>query len=369
MNITADGTVTYVDGKRIYAFGHRFLETGTTELPFARSEVIAIIPSLNSSFKVSTPREWVGTIRSDRAMAISGEIGRPAQMIPLTVTVRSTSTRTHEYHLHVVSDRFLTPFVTQAALFSVIDATERTLGAGTLRLRGRIEFEDGLPPLIIHDMFVSDSGLPQQVSTDAVITLAFVLGGDFSGLHPKDMSFVLESMEGKRQLRIAQAWASGHDVHPNTDVQVSVLLEGTDGRQFTRTATYHIPIGAPTGPLNFTVSDANTLNFPEFAGLSQSSLRTPEGLISTINQFRNSDQVYIRVWRQQPAFTIAGPMPGGELTDPPPSVALILADPSDSATSNAALTLTRGSGVAEMTIPISDYVVTGAKTIQVDVKE
>ncbi len=369
MNITADGTVTYVDGKRIYAFGHRFLETGTTEIPFARSDVIAIIPSLNSSFKVSNARQWVGTILSDRATAVSGEIGRPAHTVPLAVSVQSAATGPHDYHFQVVNDRFLTPFITQTALFSVLDATERMLGAGTIRLRGHVDFEGSLPPLVIQDMFISDSGLAQQVSSDAVVTLGFVLGGGFTGLRMKGMSFTLDQLEGKRQLRIAQAWASRHEVRPGTAVEISALLQGDDGQQLTRTATYQVPIGAPTGPLNFTISDANTLNIPDFAGLTQSSLQTPERLISTINQFRDSDALYVRVWRQQPAFTVSGPMPGGELTDPPPSVALILADPSDSANTTPALTLTRGSGIAEIAIPVPDYVVTGAKTIQVEVKE
>jgi hypothetical protein len=62
LSISAEGTVTFVDGKRVYAFGHRFLESGSTELPFARADVIALLPAVNTSFKISTPREWVGTI-------------------------------------------------------------------------------------------------------------------------------------------------------------------------------------------------------------------------------------------------------------------------------------------------------------------
>ncbi len=76
MNMTADGTVTYVDGNRIYAFGHRFLDAGPVEMPFAHSEVIASIPTVNSSFKISSPHGWVGTILSDRSTAVAGEIGR-----------------------------------------------------------------------------------------------------------------------------------------------------------------------------------------------------------------------------------------------------------------------------------------------------
>ena len=50
MSVGADGTVTYIDGNRIYAFGHRFLAVGPTALPFARAEVITLLPNVNTSF-------------------------------------------------------------------------------------------------------------------------------------------------------------------------------------------------------------------------------------------------------------------------------------------------------------------------------
>lgn len=53
LSIAADGTVTHIDGERVYAFGHRFLSVGSTDLPFARSEVLTLLPSLSSSFKIS----------------------------------------------------------------------------------------------------------------------------------------------------------------------------------------------------------------------------------------------------------------------------------------------------------------------------
>src|SRR5207302_10269555 len=59
-----------------------------------------------------------------------------------------------------------------------------------------------------------------------------------------------------------------HDALPIYSVEVTALLAGEDGREFTRTATYQVPVGAPIGQLNLTVTDANGLNFPDFAGLS-----------------------------------------------------------------------------------------------------
>ena len=369
LNMTADGTVTYVDGKRVYAFGHRFLDIGSVEMPFAHSEVIALVPNVNSSFKLSAPQAWAGSILSDRASAVSGEIGRSAHTVPLEVDVHSSSTGDHSYRFQVVNDRFLTPFVTQAALFSVLDATERTAGRGTVQLTGRVEWDHQLPPLEITGTFVSDSGLVQQASTDAVVPLGFVLGAGFGDIHLQKITFRLEANESKQQLHLAQAWTSTHDVHPGDALQISAILEGENGFQLSRTLRYQIPSGAPNGPLNLTLSDGNTLNYPEFAGLSQSSSHSAADLIRTINSFRDNNALYVRVWRPQPSFTISSPVTAGELDDPPPSVALILSDPSNSATNNAGLALIRGSEVAQLSLSTPGFVVSGAKTLQVEVKE
>jgi hypothetical protein len=327
------------------------------------------LPAVNSSFKISTAKQWVGTIISDRNTSIAGEMGREAHMLPVTIAVRSRALGAHEYHMQVVNDRFLTPFLIQTAIFSAIDATERTLGPGTLRLRGAVQFEGNVPSLRIQDIFVSDSGLAQQVSADAVVTLAFTLSAGFTNLRIKNISFDLEPVETKRQLQISQVWTSRGQVRPGDSVEVTALLAGEDGREFTRTATYHVPVGAPLGQLNLTVSDANGLNFPDFAGMSPTSLRNPQRLITVLNRFRSSDAAYVRVWRQEPSFSVAGPLAGGDLTDPPPSVMLILSNPSTSLGSSSPVALTRGSDIAEFSLPVSGYVISGAKTVQVEVKE
>ena len=306
MNMTADGTVTYVDGKRIYAFGHRFLDAGPVEMPFAHSEVIASIPMLNSSFKLSVAHGWVGAILSDRTTAVAGEIGRSAHTIPMSITVNSATTGNHVYKMQVVNDRVLTPFLSQAALFSTLDASEKSMGPGTLRIEGKAEFEGGLPPLLMRDVYVSDSSLAQQAASNAVVPLGFVVGGGYDKLRLKDVAFTVSEVDAKRQLRLTQAWASAHEARPGDTLTITALFEGENGKETAQSAAYKIPIGMPNGVLNFTLGDASVQNFSEFAGLTQSSLQTPERLIQTINLYRSSDGVYVRVWRLQPAFAVNG---------------------------------------------------------------
>src|SRR5439155_12788543 len=138
-----DGHVTGVQtcalpiyGDKIYAFGHRFLSIGPTELPFARSEVMTLLPNLATSFKISVPKEWMGTISQDRNTAVAGEVGRRAHMVPLNMSFARQGRKTEAYSMQMANDRFLAPLLVQMAVFSAIDANERAVGAASCRVNG-----------------------------------------------------------------------------------------------------------------------------------------------------------------------------------------------------------------------------------------
>jgi hypothetical protein len=164
LSIGADGTITHVDGNRVYAFGHRFLSVGNTELPFARSEVLTLLPNLSTSFKISSAREWMGTITGDSSTAITGELGRRADLVPLTVSLTSAgaaaSAKPLTYEIQMVNDRFLSPLLLQMAIYSAIDATERTVGAASFSVQGEIQFDGATPPVRIRNIFSGDLGAP-----------------------------------------------------------------------------------------------------------------------------------------------------------------------------------------------------------------
>jgi hypothetical protein len=83
----ATGTVTEVDGDKVYAFGHPFYNLGTTELPMTRAYVYALLPSLLSSMKISTTGETIGTFRQDRAAGIAGTLGPGPDMVPVRIAL------------------------------------------------------------------------------------------------------------------------------------------------------------------------------------------------------------------------------------------------------------------------------------------
>jgi hypothetical protein len=366
MSVGADGTVTLVDGKRVYAFGHRLLSLGATDLPFARSEVLTLLPSLATSFKISTPREWMGAITQDRSTALAGELGRRPVMIPLTISVsrhgKNEALHRQGYRMQMVNGRILSPFLLQVAVFSAIDATEQALGESSFALRGEIEFDGGAAPLKLRNMYAGDFNVPMQASLGAAAPLAYALQGGFEGLRPRRIAVDIEAFDRKRQLQIEQVWPSRREVRPGERLEVTVVLSGESGAELTRKVDYQVPLGMPAGPLIVTVSDANTVNLAELRQLVGTPPRSPARLIATLNALRPNTTAWVRVMRAQPAFELLG----STLPDPPASVALILSRTQASLSGPA---LAGNSTIAELEIGVPDMVIAGSRTIQVEVKE
>jgi hypothetical protein len=354
MSAGADGTVTCIDGDRIYAFGHRFLAAGPTELPFARSEVLALLPNLQASFKISTAREWMGVITEDRSTAISGMIGRRAVTVPMEIKVGA-----HTYHMAMIQDRVMTPLVTQMAIFSAIDATERGIGPSTYSVRGHLDFEGGSAR--VDNVYAGDLNTAAMAALGVATPLSYALGAGFDQMKLKNVAIEIGVADHRNVAQISDV-AAPRQVRPGDDVEVLIALAGENGAAITKTAHYRVPTGAVPGTLYFTAGDAASTNLLEYQSQIGTPSRSPAQVFELLNGLRSNTKAYLRVWRAEQAFTVEG----RDLPNAPPSLALILGRVQTAAGTPI---ITRGSKLAEIEIPVGEIMVTGSKTIQVEVKE
>src|SRR6185369_14690003 len=81
------GTVTHVEGKRVYGFGHPFMGLGGCELPMMTGYTHTIFPRLTLSFKMGSPIRTVGVINADTSTCIAGWLDQKPDMLPVTATV------------------------------------------------------------------------------------------------------------------------------------------------------------------------------------------------------------------------------------------------------------------------------------------
>lgn len=91
VTLGAIGTVTYVDGPNIWAFGHPLESVGRRSLFLTDAYVYGVIssPSIGgaqSTYKLAAPGHDVGTLTGDGAFAVTGVTGELPPRFPLTVT-------------------------------------------------------------------------------------------------------------------------------------------------------------------------------------------------------------------------------------------------------------------------------------------
>ena len=145
IKLSALGTVTEVRGNRIYGFGHSAYGFGPTNLPLAGGHVYTVITLLDTSRKLWAAGDIIGAITTDESVAIAGEIGAKAKMIPLSVHVQPCNgAKPKTYNCQMVCNQLLTP------LFARVTLATATMPFGegfppehTIDYSATIHLEDG----------------------------------------------------------------------------------------------------------------------------------------------------------------------------------------------------------------------------------
>jgi hypothetical protein len=93
LSVGAVGTVAYVDGDRVWAFGHPFEAAGRRSLFLQDAYVYAVIgnpiaaPGVET-YKLAAPGNVLGTISADGLAAVAGRTGAPPPSLPFEVVAR-----------------------------------------------------------------------------------------------------------------------------------------------------------------------------------------------------------------------------------------------------------------------------------------
>src|SRR6185436_10763101 len=171
VDMTATGTVTYVDGDELYAFGHPLYGLGDVNLPLTAARVETLLPSIEQSSKIAVPLNLAGAFRQDRASAIFGRLGATPSMVPVRLQMTDGSGLRRNYAFELVDDPLLSPLLLYVAMNGVLGTIERTLGSATVRLReGYVIKVDGANDIRLDKLFAGDGA-----TTDASGLSAFLL--------------------------------------------------------------------------------------------------------------------------------------------------------------------------------------------------
>src|SRR5205814_4881150 len=80
-DLSGIGTVTHIEGNRVYGWGHPFMSLGGCQLPMMTGYIHTVYPRQTVSFKMGSPLREVGLMHADVSTCIAGWLDRKADML------------------------------------------------------------------------------------------------------------------------------------------------------------------------------------------------------------------------------------------------------------------------------------------------
>lgn len=351
----ATGTVTHIDGDRVYAFGHPFFNFGPTTFAMTRAYVHTSLPSLMSSFKIATLGDVIGTVQQDRATAIAGTLGKGPSMIPVNVTLESEHAPRRTFHYTVVNDQMFTPLLTYVALFNTLGNFERQVGAATFSVTGKARFEQHAD-LDYDDIFTGDNPIT-GASAYVAGPLTMLLANDIEPVAMKSVDLSIVTAESARTSTIERVWLDEVRPRAGRTVPLKVLTHSYRGAEKISTIPIEIPANA-SGQLTVMVTDGRQLNQIEQREVRRAlQPQSVAQIIRVLNETRRNNRVYVRLLTGTPGAVVNGEA----LTSLPPSVLAVL----EGDRSGGDFTPIRSATLGEWELPM-DSAVTGTRVLTID---
>jgi hypothetical protein len=310
LSIAATGTLTHVEGNKVWAFGHPFLGLGAVRYPMARAEIVITYPSLLGSFKIANSTSLIGTLQQDRLTCIEGSLGPAPEMLPVQIEV-DFPTGPRKLSFEVVQDDVLTPLLvglsTQASLQRVLEYSAKTT------LLARLEVTSDGHPTLKHDMVESDLGGPQasasaSIAREIATLFNLVYGNRFEDVRVKLARLSVTALPEARLAKIGELSVTPSQVRPGEEISVRATIEPFRGAAILREFKVKVPPETPRGPLSVVVSSARNLNGMEGAVLQQRFTGTPgvDEMIQFFNSLRRDDGLYLQVTRRGTGAVVEG---------------------------------------------------------------
>jgi len=273
------GTVTEVDGDRVYAFGHPMFGLGRCQFPMMTAHIHTVYPRVSVSMKMGSPLNEVGAFDTDVSTGIAGRIGVKADLLPMEVSVAGELfAQPTTYRVRIVREPSLLPALIVSVLSSAVDTDGNLPDELTAKLKVRFELKDD-QPIEMSDTF-SGSGFSGERGSVALFgktaRVVSMLSNNFAApVRIEKISVAVQIERGRHTATVENIRLRNKALQPGQTLTADVELEPWHGARQTVTLKLDLPVDMPEGI------------YEAFIGDSASSLRrrlsNDQALLSPIN--------------------------------------------------------------------------------------
>ncbi len=316
--LTALGTLTYCDEGKILAFGHPFLGAGKVDFPMTGGSIHTIVPSRLNSFKLGSSTTPFGRISRDTRVAISGEVGKFPDLIPLSVAVKTPDEK-KEFSYRMIDNQLWSPTLLNFCVLNSILSTSYPLEKGA-EVSLSIRLKDYDEPVIVEDIYGRSTPVRKWLG-EITGLLKEIMNNRFKKVDVQDIRLQVELSDKPLSAVIEGIRIDKLEVRPGQNINLTVILKPY-GNDYTLLETrINIPEDLPDGELTVIVCDAR-------GSVQMTATRNPEKLkphsfaqlIELFQEMEKNNEIVVRILTPSAGVTVRGQ----ELPSLPPSVISIM---------------------------------------------
>jgi hypothetical protein len=325
-DLSGIGTVTRIDGDRVYGWGHPFLGLGSCEFPLMTGYIHTVYPRQTVSFKMGSPLKTVGVVNADVSTCIAGWLNRKADMLPVRMTVTlGDKEAARTYNVQIVRQRSLLPNLVYTALTNSVDMEGELPEEMTAAFEARIEVE-GRDPIVIKDTFSGFAGgrAPGALYGPVTAVVGVLANNPYEPLRATRIECDTHVKAERRSADIETIELDSDAYEPGGDVRASVFVRPWMGAPLRLSAKLTLPDDIPDGDYTLTASDETSA--------AHAALRDDPNLNSPQNVEQVLQAIRIQAAAKRTRLTLRVPLgPSGvavggkSLPDLPAGVVQILA--------------------------------------------
>jgi hypothetical protein len=306
--------VTYVDGDRVWAFGHPLDAAGRRELFLQDAYVYTVVNNPLATeeaetYKLAAPGHDVGVLTGDGLAAVAGRLGVLPAGFPLRIVAHDEDRgRVQTTQLQLADESAIglptgTSALSTLGPIALTESALTILGAAPKRQSGsmcvRFDIRERPRPLRFCNTYVGTGGDDQQITAVPLLAdfgqaVDLIDAFDAEPLHVTRAQVDVKLRRGLRQAFLVGASAPSR-VRRGHDVRVRLTMRRVRGPRLHRTIKVHVPRSQATGDYDLTLTgtdaDQATTQAGGEAELLKDLLDTVGGLAGQLSSPTSVDEL------------------------------------------------------------------------------
>ena len=360
------GTITYIDGNELLAYGHSASGEGNINLPLSGGSVHFIMPSTSRSSKIASATQPIGTLVQDRDPAIAGLIKKlpnTHHYIPVTAKVQTTDKKMHDVYYEVIREPFYSPLYTGIGISNIVNGMEFFFNDHTVNAKATITLKDhpdlDTREIVLKNIFSSSGSPGSNVSRIIQSPMRDLISNPYAKLKIESVDFDIKIEDKRKTASILTARVDKLVYRPGEKVKMTFTVRPYLEQPITLTGTIQIPKDTPDGIVLLRAMSSSSYQFwRRSRAPGVSSPKNINQLIKLLQSSEPNTNLILELSAPRPGLTVQGE----EFPDLPISVMSVM---------NTAMRIGESGytfGTALHTDKVeTNYIITGSAAMQIAV--